>query len=170
VSLEVDPRLARNPSATLDEARRLFSAVVRPNVLIKIPATQEALPEITAAISEGINVNVTLIFSVERYAQVMEAWLSRLEAAACDKSKRLPRIASVASFFISRVDTAVDPLLEARGAEYAALRGLAGIANAAPAYGCFLNMHQGARFPALAAHGAQVQRPLWASTSPKSSS
>lgn len=169
VSLEVNPHLARDPVATVTEARRLFSAVARPNLMIKIPGTAEALPAITDAIAEGVNINVTLIFSVERYEQVLEAWLSGLEAAARNRSLRLARIASVASFFVSRVDAAVDSLLPT-DSPAAALQGAAAIANAAAAYGRFLDVRASARFGALAALGAQVQRPLWASTSPKSPS
>lgn len=168
VSLEVNPHLARDANATLLEARRLFSAVARPNVMIKIPGTAEALPAITSATAEGININVTLIFSVERYEQVLDAWLSGLEAAARDGSPTLSRTASVASFFVSRVDAAVDPLLQRAGTAGAELVGTAAIANAAAAYGRFLVMRESPRFRALAAQGAQVQRPLWASTSPKS--
>jgi len=169
VSLEVNPHLARDPVATATEARRLFSAVARPNLMIKIPGTAEALPAISNAIAEGVNINVTLIFSVERYEQVLEAWLSGLEAAARNRSLRLARIASVASFFVSRVDAAVDALLR-KDSPAAALRGAAAIANAAAAYGRFLEVRASSRFRALAALGAQVQRPLWASTSPKSPS
>lgn len=170
VSLEVNPHVAYDADATLMEVQRLFSAVARPNVMIKIPATLRCLPAITRAISEGININVTLIFSVERYEHVFEAWLCGLEAAAENRSLKLANIACVASFFVSRVDSAVDPILEAQGPEHAALRGLAAIANAAAAYGRFLEMRSGPRFAALAARGAQVQRPLWASTTPKNSS
>lgn len=167
VSLEVSPHLARDPVATLIEARRLFALVARPNLMIKIPGTAEALPAISSAIAEGINVNVTLIFSVERYGQVLDAWLSGLEAAARGRSVAFSRIASVASFFVSRVDAAVDPLL-AKSSSGAASPGTAAIANAAAAHGRFLSMRESRRFEALAALGAQVQRPLWASTSPKS--
>jgi hypothetical protein len=118
VSLEVNPHLAHDADATLLEARRLFSVVSRPNFMIKIPATVQCLPAITRAIAEGINVNVTLIFSVERYAQVLDAWLRGLEAAADGGTRTLGNIASVASFFISRVDTAVDAVLEALGPEH----------------------------------------------------
>lgn len=169
VSLEVNPHLARDPVATVTEARRLFGAVARPNLMIKIPGTAEALPAITDAIAEGININVTLIFSVERYEQVLEAWLSGLEAAARNRSLRLARIASVASFFVSRVDAVVDSQLPTDSSA-AALQGASAISNAAAAYGRFLEVRASPRFRALAALGAQVQRPLWASTSPKSPS
>jgi len=167
VSLEVNPHLASDSAATLIEARRLFGAVARPNVMIKIPGTAEALPAVTSAIAEGININVTLIFSVERYEQVLDAWLSGLEAAERAGSQTLSHTASVASFFISRVDAAVDPLLQSLGNAVAALQGKAAIANATAAYGCFLRTRESRRFRALAAQGAQIQRPLWASTSPK---
>ncbi|MGE0114954.1 MAG: transaldolase [Steroidobacteraceae bacterium] len=168
VSLEVNPHLADDATATLLEARRLFNAVARPNVMIKIPATAAALPAITSAIAEGINVNVTLIFSVERYEQVLDAWLGGLEAAICEDAPTLSRTSSVASFFISRVDAALDPVLQKNSAT-AQLQGAVAIANAANAYSRFLAMRASARFRALAARGAIAQRPLWASTSPKSS-
>jgi transaldolase/glucose-6-phosphate isomerase len=167
VSLEVNPHLADDATATLLEARRLFNAVARPNVMIKIPATAAALPAITSAIAEGINVNVTLIFSVERYEQVLDAWLSGLEAAIREDAPTLSRTASVASFFISRVDAALDPVLRKNSAT-AQLQGAVAIANAAHAYSRFIAMRESARFRALAARGATAQRPLWASTSPKS--
>lgn len=170
VSLEVNPHLARDPAATLIEARRLFGAVARPNLMIKIPGTAEALPAVTGAIAEGINVNVTLIFSVQRYEQVLEAWLGGLEAAARAGSRGLPRTASVASFFISRVDAAVDPLLQKLGAAAAELQGMAAMANATAAYAIFLSTRESPRFRALAELGAQMQRPLWASTSSKNAS
>lgn len=170
VSLEVNPHLAQDAPETLLEARRLFSVVDRPNVMIKIPGTAAALPAITEAIADGVNVNVTLIFSVERYEQVLDAWLAGLEAAGRDSSKRLSQIASVASFFISRVDSVVDPRLQALGPGHTPLLGLAGIANATSAYSRFLGMCESDRFRALASRGAQVQRPLWASTSPKNAS
>jgi transaldolase/glucose-6-phosphate isomerase len=167
VSLEVNPHLAEDATATLLEARRLFNAVARPNVMIKIPATAAALPAITSAIAEGINVNVTLIFSVERYEQVLDAWLGGLEAAIREDAPTLSRTASVASFFISRVDAALDPVLQKNSAT-AQLQGAVAIANAANAYSRFIAMRESARFRALAARGATAQRPLWASTSPKS--
>ncbi len=167
VSLEVNPHLADDATATLLEARRLFNAVARPNVMIKIPATAAALPAITSAIAEGINVNVTLIFSVERYEQVLDAWLGGLEAAIREDAPTLSRTASVASFFISRVDAALDPVLQKNSAT-AQLQGAVAIANAANAYSRFIAMRESARFRALAARGATAQRPLWASTSPKS--
>jgi transaldolase len=167
VSLEVNPQLARDTKSTLEEARRLFKAVARPNVMIKIPGTQEGLPSIEQAIGEGININITLIFALERYQEVIDAWLGGLERL--DKTgKALASIGSVASFFVSRVDTLVDGVLEKeKPSGYEALRGKAAIANARLAYAMFLKMKNGPRFKALAAKGARVQRPLWASTSTK---
>jgi transaldolase len=174
VSLEVNPHLARDTRGTLEEARRLFRRVNRPNVMIKIPATKEGLPAIEQALGDGININITLIFALERYQEVMEAWLAGLERLA-KASKPLERVASVASFFVSRVDTLVDKLLDEKivqggGApkeQLEALKGKAAIANAKMAYQMFLKVTLGARFKALAAQGARVQRPLWASTSTK---
>jgi transaldolase len=165
VSLEVNPHLARDTQGTLAEARTLFKRVNRPNVMIKIPATQEGLPAIEQAIGEGININITLIFSLERYQAVMDAWLAGLEKL--DKSgKPLQSVASVASFFVSRVDSLIDKqLADKKAAE--GLFGKAAIANATLAYQMFLKTTLGARFKALAAKGARVQRPLWASTSTK---
>jgi transaldolase len=169
VSLEVNPHLARNTRGTLEEARRLFKQVARANVMIKIPATQEGLPAIEQAIGEEININITLIFALERYQEVMNAWLAGLERlAAAGKSPR--SIASVASFFVSRVDVLVDGLLEKSG--HKELTGKAAIANARLAYQMFLKTIAGARFKAInrglpAGRQARVQRPLWASTSTK---
>jgi transaldolase len=162
VSIEVDPRLARDTEATIAEARALHWAVDRPNVLVKIPATVEGLPAITAALAEGISVNVTLIFSVERYRGVLAAWLDGLEQARA-AGLDLSRIESVASFFVSRVDTEVDKRL---GPE-SPLRGTAAIANAIVAHQAFAEVVAGDRWKALAAAGAHVQRPLWASTGVK---
>ena len=167
VSIEVDPRLAHQTEASIEQARLLWSTVDRPNVMIKIPATVEGLPAITTALSEGINVNVTLIFSLERYRAVMNAFLAGLEAAR-DAGRDLSTIASVASFFVSRVDTEVDRRLDAMGTEQArALRGKAGIANARLAYQAFEEVFATARWTVLAESGARVQRPLWASTGVK---
>jgi transaldolase len=167
VSLEVNPHLARDTNGTINEARRLFGLVKRPNVMIKIPATKECLPAIEQAISEGININITLIFSLERYQEVMDAWLAGLERLG-KSGKPLSSIGSVASFFVSRVDTLVDGLLEKqKPVGYEPLFGKAAIANARLAYDMFLKMKNGARFKALATKGARVQRPLWASTSTK---
>jgi transaldolase/glucose-6-phosphate isomerase len=173
VSIEVNPRFADNASRTLVEARRLWKAVNRPNVMIKIPATQAGISAIEQAIAEGINVNVTLIFSLDRYAEVMEAYVRGLEIRQ-EEGASLDHVASVASFFVSRVDTAVDALLEAivrEGGENAerasALLGKAAISSAKIAYVQFKAAFSGERFERLAMRGAHVQRPLWASTSTK---
>ena len=168
VSIEVDPRLARRTAETLEQAGELWATVDRPNVMIKIPATVEGLPAITDAIAAGISVNATLIFSVERYVEVAQAYLAGLEKAR-RAGLDLSGIHSVASFFVSRVDTAVDKLLEANGSEEAkALEGKAAVANARIAYGAFLDIFEGGRrFADLAEAGANLQRPLWASTGVK---
>lgn len=175
VSLEVSPELADDEAGTVAEARRLWGAVDRPNLMIKVPATAAGLPSITTLIGEGINVNVTLIFALAAYERVVDAYLAGLERLAAT-GKPLDRVASVASFFVSRVDTAIDRELEAKAKaasdpdEAARLRGLraqAGIANAVRAYARFKAAFGGERFAALAAKGARVQRPLWASTSTK---
>jgi transaldolase len=165
VSLEVDPTLARDTSGTISEARRLWAAVNRPNAMIKIPATAEGLPAITRCLSDGININITLLFAVSRYEEVIEAFLKGLEERVA-RGLPVDRIASVASFFVSRVDGKVDPILDARGG-LDALRGTAAIANACAAYAAFEKSLAGPRWQALAANGAKVQRPLWASTSTK---
>ena len=167
VSIEVDPRLARETEKTIAEARALWWMVDRPNLFIKIPATREGLPAITQAISEGISVNVTLIFSLERHGEVIDAYMAGLEQAKA-AGHDLSKIASVASFFVSRVDTEVDARLDKLGTpEAEALRGTAAIANARLAYELFENKCAEERWLALAASGANVQRPLWASTSTK---
>ena len=167
VSIEVDPRLARETEKTIAEARALWWMVDRPNLFIKIPATREGLPAITQAISEGISVNVTLIFSLERHAEVIDAYMAGLEQAKA-AGHDLSKIASVASFFVSRVDTEVDARLDKLGTpEAEALRGTAAIANARLAYELFEQKCAEERWLALAASGANVQRPLWASTSTK---
>jgi transaldolase len=167
VSIEVDPRLARETGKTIAEARALWWLVDRPNLFIKIPATREGLPAITQAISEGISVNVTLIFSLERHGEVIDAYMAGLEQAKA-AGHDLSKIASVASFFVSRVDTEVDGRLDKLGTpEATALRGKAAIANARLAYELFEQRCAGERWQALAAAGANVQRPLWASTSTK---
>jgi transaldolase len=167
VSIEVEPTLANDTEATIASAKALWAAVERPNALIKIPATLEGLPAITAAIAAGISVNVTLIFSVERYRAVMDAYLTGLEqakAAGID----LSTIRSVASFFVSRVDTEIDARLEKIGSDEAlALRGLAAVANARLAYAAFEEVSASERWQQLAAAGANAQRPLWASTGVK---
>jgi len=167
VSIEVDPRLARDEAATITAARRLWSTVGRPNAMIKIPATEEGLPAITAALAEGISVNVTLVFSLDRYRAVMNAWLAGLEQAA-GAGLDLSTIASVASFFVSRVDTEVDRRLsELDDPQARALRGEAALANARLAYQAFEEVTASARWQELAAAGARPQRPLWASTGVK---
>jgi transaldolase len=168
VSIEVDPRLAHETDKTILQAIELWKIVDRPNVFIKIPATLAGLPAITAVLAEGISVNVTLIFSVERHKAVMDAYLAGLEAtkqAGHDVSK----IHSVASFFVSRVDTEIDKRLEKIGSDEAlALRGQAGVANARLAYAAYEEVFVGgSRFETLKAEGARVQRPLWASTGVK---
>ncbi|CAJ1583291.1 transaldolase [[Mycobacterium] wendilense] len=172
VSIEVDPRLAHDTDKTVLQAIELWKIVDRPNLLIKIPATLAGLPAITAVIAEGISVNVTLIFSVERHRAVMDAYLAGLEKAK-EAGHDLSKIHSVASFFVSRVDTEIDKRLEQiaadsgrQGALDAA--GKAGVANARLAYAAYQEVfEQGSRFAALAAEGARVQRPLWASTGVK---
>ena len=168
VSIEVDPRLAHDTDKTILQAIELWKIVDRPNLLIKIPATLAGLPAITAVIAEGISVNVTLIFSVERHRSVMAAYLAGLEAAAA-AGHDLSRIHSVASFFVSRVDTEIDTRLEKIASQEAlSLRGKAGVANARLAYAAYEEVFNGGdRFGALKAAGARVQRPLWASTGVK---
>jgi transaldolase len=167
VSIEVEPDLANDTEGTLASARALWAAVDRPNVLIKIPATREGLPAIATAIAEGISVNVTLIFSEERYRAVMDAYLDGLERAR-EQGRDLSTIRSVASFFVSRVDTEVDRRLEEIGSEPAlALRGKAAVANALVAYGAYEEVFDSERWRDLEAAGANPQRPLWASTGVK---
>jgi transaldolase len=167
VSLEVSPLLAHDTEGTQAEAMDLWKAVDRPNLLVKIPATQAGLPAITGALGEGVSINVTLIFSVERYRDVMEAYLAGLERASAN-GHNLAGITSVASFFVSRVDTEIDKRLEKIGTEEAlALRGKAGVANSRLAYAAFQDVFQGSRWAQLSAQGAKPQRPLWASTGVK---
>lgn len=167
VSIEVDPRLAHDTRATIAEARQLAWLVDRPNVMIKIPATRAGLPAITEVIAAGISVNVTLIFSLERYGEVMDAYLSGLEKARA-AGLDLAGIHSVASFFVSRVDSEIDKRLTLLGTEEAlALRGKAALANARLAYEAYENVFAGDRFTALAGARANAQRPLWASTGVK---
>lgn len=167
VSIEVDPRLAHDADRTAAQAVELWKIVDRPNLFIKIPATEAGLPAITKVLGEGISVNVTLIFSVERYRKVMEAYLAGLEAAKA-AGHDLSRIHSVASFFVSRVDTEIDKRLEKIGTPDAlALRGRAALANARLAYDAYLEVFGGERFRTLTESGALVQRPLWASTGVK---
>jgi transaldolase len=167
VSIEVDPRLAHDTTGTVQAAQELHAAVDRPNVFIKIPATVEGLPAISATLTAAISVNVTLIFSLDRYRGVMNAFLTGLEQAR-RAGKDLSQIHSVASFFVSRVDTEVDRRLDALGAEAAeALKGKAGVANARLAYQAFEEVFSTPRWENLAAEGAHKQRPLWASTGVK---
>ncbi len=168
VSIEVDPRLAAETDKTTAQAVELWKIVDRPNLFIKIPATKAGIPAITSVLAEGISVNVTLIFSVERHRQVMDAYLAGLEKAR-EAGHDISKIHSVASFFVSRVDTEVDKRLEKIGSEEAkGLRGKAGVANARLAYAAYQEVFEGGdRFEALKADGARVQRPLWASTGVK---
>lgn len=167
VSIEVDPRLARNAEATTKMARQLAELVGRDNVMIKIPATVEGLEPIAKTLAAGIDVNVTLIFSLTRYREVINAYMLGLEEAL-ENGKDLSTIHSVASFFISRVDTEVDAQLEAIGTDEALeLKGKAGLANARLAYEVFEEMFASERWARLAEKGANVQRPLWASTGVK---
>jgi transaldolase len=167
VSLEVDPDLAHDTEATAAQALDLWKAVDRPNLMVKIPATVEGLPAITSAIAEGISVNVTLIFSIERYLAVMDAYVAGLEQAAAN-GHNLASIHSVASFFVSRVDTEIDPRLEKIGTDEALhLRGKAAVANARLAHEAFRTVFSSERWSPLAAKGANAQRPLWASTGVK---
>jgi transaldolase len=173
VSLEVNPHLAHDTNGTIEEARRLWAALDRPNVLIKVPATAEGLPAIQQLISEGISVNVTLLFGLPRYRQVAEAYMAGIESRVA-QGKAVKRIASVASFFVSRIDALVDPLLEkpaAQGGQEAYLdkrvHGQVAVASAKVAYQIYKEIFGGDRFRKLAAEGARVQRLLWASTSTK---
>lgn len=167
VSIEVSPTLAFDTDATLAAARELWAEVDRENLFIKIPATTEGAPAITDALGDGISVNVTLIFGLDRYRSVMEAYVAGLEKAR-DAGRDLSRIHSVASFFVSRVDTEIDKRLEAVGSDEAlALRGKAGVANARLAYRAYQEFFSGDRWQALADAGANTQRPLWASTGVK---
>jgi transaldolase len=165
VSLEVAPGLAHDTDATAAEAAHLWWLVDRPNLFIKIPATQAGLPAITTTIAKGISVNVTLIFSLERYRAVMDAYLSGLEQCA-EQGGDLGSVESVASFFVSRVDTEIDKRLDELGAD-PSLKGRAGIANAQLAYQAYEEVFSSDRWRALEAQGAQPQRPLWASTGVK---
>jgi transaldolase len=167
VSIEVDPRLAHDTEATIAEARALWWLVDRPNLFIKIPAARQGLPAIAACLAEGININITLIFSLARYDQVIEAFLDGLERAR-QAGRALVSIDSVASLFVSRLDTEVDARLDKIGTpEAATLRGRAAIANARLTYHHYEKMLAAPRWAALAAGGARPQRPLWASTSVK---
>lgn len=171
VSIEVSPHLAHDTAGTIADAKRLFQAVNRPNVMIKIPGTRAGVPAIEECLYAGVNVNVTLLFAVPAYEQVAWAYIRALERRAAE-GKPLERIASVASFFVSRIDTLTDKLLDQKIAAtndvaLAKLQGKAAIANAKIAYQAFKRIFAEARFVALRARGARVQRPLWASTSTK---
>lgn len=167
VSLEVAPAIAADTEKSIESARQLHDAIAKSNLFVKIPATAEGVPAIAATLAEGRNINITLIFGLERYEAVMEAYLSALETLAA-AGKELPGLASVASFFVSRVDTEVDRRLDAIGSPNAlGLRGKAAVAQARLAYQLFQQKFSGPRWEALAAKGARVQRPLWASTSTK---
>ena len=175
VSLEVSPDLAHNTEGTLSEVRRFWKTVDRPNLMIKIPATPEGIPAVRQALSEGINVNITLIFAIEAYREVADAYLSALEERNAE-GQDISHIASVASFFVSRVDTLVDKLLEdkikassdpAEQQKLKSLEGKAAIANARLVYQDFKSIFSTPRFESLKHAGARVQRPLWASTSTK---
>ena len=175
VSIEVSPLAARDPAVTADDARRLWAAVNRPNLLVKIPGTVEAVPVIQQMLTEGININITLLFSVAAYERVARAYIAAL-AARHAAGQPIDRIASVASFFVSRVDTLVDKLLDEKIAATSdatqkgwleSLKGKAAIANAKIAYQSFERLFSGPEWDALSAAGADVQRPLWASTSVK---
>jgi transaldolase len=165
VSLEVSPALANDTAGTIQEAQRLWAAVDRPNLMIKIPGTKAGLPAITESLASGISVNVTLLFSVERYAEVIEAFLQGLERRQ-EQGLPIRPIASVASFFVSRVDSKVDPLLDRMG-DPKQLRGKIAVANACAAYRLFEWLLSAPRWDHLAKAGARPQRPLWASTSTK---
>ena len=173
VSIEVSPTLADDTERTLEDARRLWKSVDRPNVMIKVPGTEAGIPAIEQLIADGTNVNITLLFSVAGYERVMEAFLRGLERRA-EAGEPLDRVASVASFFVSRVDASVDAALDKiveKGGEDAekarGLKGRAAVANAKLAYARFQEIFSGERWERLAAKGAKVQRPLWASTSTK---
>jgi transaldolase len=167
VSIEVDPRLAHDTDKTVAEALDLWKTVDRPNLYVKIPATAAGVPAIARTLAEGVNVNVTLIFSVERYREVMDAFLAGLEQAKAN-GHDLAKLTSVASFFVSRVDTEVDKRLDGIGTDEAkALRGKAAVANARLAYAAFEEVTASERWRALTAAGAKPQRPLWASTGVK---
>ncbi|HST06911.1 MAG TPA: transaldolase [Gemmatimonadaceae bacterium] len=166
VSIEVSPELARHTEASIVEARRLWRGVNRPNVMIKIPGTSEGWPAIEKCLRDGININVTLLFSLDHYSAVADAYLRALEARVT-AGQRVDRLASAASLFVSRVDTEVDKRLALRGESVSGLRGKVALANARLVYEAFTNMMSGARWKALEAHGARPQRPLWASTGTK---
>lgn len=175
VSIEVSPRLAYDTAGTMEEVRRLWETVNRPNVMVKIPGTKEGLPAIEESLYRGININITLLFAVQAYDEVAEAYIHALERRVADGAP-IAQLASVASFFVSRIDTLADKWLEdaakkasdpSRAADLRALEGKVAIANAQIAYEHFQKIFSGPRWQALEAQGARVQRPLWASTSTK---
>src|SRR5688500_12275768 len=163
VSLEVSPGVARDTQGSIKEARRLWRAVDRPNTMIKIPGTREGWPAIERCLAEGININITLLFSVDHYRAIAEAWLRALEARV-ELGQSIENVASVASFFVSRVDTEVDSRIQAKGGHLAALQGKAAIAQAQLAYAVYGEMIETDRWQRLEAEGARPQRLLWAST------
>lgn len=170
VSIEVDPRFAADYQKTIDQARELWKRVDRPNAMIKIPATPQSLPAVSDAIADGICVNVTLIFSVDQYRDVIDAYITGVERAV-EAGVDVSKIYSVASFFVSRVDTMIDPMLDAKGTEgAAAIRSKMGVANARLAFEAYEEAIAGERWKALEAKGANRQRPLWASTGVKDAS
>lgn len=166
VSLEVSPGVSRDTEGSVQEARRLWRTLERPNVMIKIPGTRQGWPAIERCLVEGININVTLLFSVEHYRAVAEAWLRALETRL-ERGQSIEHLASVASFFVSRVDTEVDSRIEAKGGPLLALRGKAAVAQAQVAYSVFEEIIQSERWRRLAAEGARPQRLLWASMATK---
>jgi transaldolase len=175
VSIEVGPNLAHNTDETMAEARKLWAIVDRPNLMVKIPGTHEGIPAVEQMIYEGLSINITLLFAVSMYEQVMEAYLRGLERRVAE-NKAIDQIHAVASFFVSRVDTMVDKELDAKIAatsnaaeqeQLRSLQGKAAIANAKVAYAAFKRVFSGARWDALVSNGAKLQRPLWASTSTK---
>ncbi|MEO5814089.1 MAG: transaldolase [Gemmatimonadaceae bacterium] len=166
VSIEVSPELARDTEGSIAEARRLWRGVDRPNVMIKIPGTREGWPAIERCLRDGININITLLFSLEHYDAVADAYLRALEARVA-MGQPIDRVASAASLFVSRVDTEVDKRIAAKGDALAALSGRVAVANARLVYASFVDITRGPRWKALEAQGAKVQRPLWASTGTK---
>jgi transaldolase len=166
VSLEVSPGAARDTQASIDEARRLWKALDRPNTMIKIPGTREGWPAIERCLIDGININITLLFSVKHYRAVAEAWLRALEARI-DRGDTIDHLASVASFFISRVDAEVDKRIKAKGGSFVQLQGKVAIAGAQQAYDIFEELVQSERWRRLESRGANIQRLLWASTGTK---
>ena len=174
ISVEVSPDIAWDTEASIAEARRLWTAIARPNLMVKIPGTAAGIPAIRECLAEGININITLLFSVDRYHQVMDAWFDAMERRV-ERSQPVDRLASVASFFVSRVDSKVDQRIgerlarvpDAERARLQALEGKIGIDNARIAFEAYESRFGGERFAALAARGARPQKPLWASTSTK---